>query len=181
MSTPTLRNGMVWMIAGCRAASATALRAETEPTPVARLVPAAASSGTPVGDVGSHARSARFLPGSGLVAVQAGVGAERVAGDAAGPRPEAAGPRVRIVGWQVNGAAGTSLQRMQAQCGALCAFLAHRTGSRGAADVASLKQLVTRVAGGYRVSPTLRVSLSPRVQRVRGQPMTGFSVRIKGV
>ncbi len=188
MSTRTIRNGMAWVVAGALAAASAPLQAETDPT-VARVTPAAAASAAaPVGgEFSPRGRSALFLPGSGLVP-PADVPSEHLTADASGPGPvaEAAGPRVRalILGWPVatpTKASATSLRRTHGECGARCAALVSGVGGHGSANAASLKQLVTRVTGGYRLSSTLRVSLSPKVQRVRGQPMTGFSVRIKGV
>ncbi len=74
-----------------------------------------------------------------------------------------------------------TLQRgSRGECDAVCALVTS-FGGDGREDAVRVRKLAVQLGSGYRLSSSHRLALRPRLQRVRGQEMAGFSVRISGV
>lgn len=91
--------------------------------------------------------------------------------------------RVRISGRPApaTGILPSILQRGRNPCDMLCAVLAYGFGPGGREDAARVRKVLVLARAGYQLSPTRRIALRPRLQRVNGRQMAGFSVRISGV
>ncbi len=91
--------------------------------------------------------------------------------------------RVRIPGRQplATATVPSILQRGPNPCDMLCTVLAYGFGPGGREDAARVRKVLVLARSGYQLSPTRRIALRPRVQRVHGRSMAGFAVRISGV
>ena len=70
-------------------------------------------------------------------------------------------------------------QRGSSSCAALCGVIT-ALGGDGREGAPRARKLAERLSGGYQLSPSHRLSVRPRLQRMHGKRMAGFSVRISG-
>ncbi len=126
-------------------------------------------------------------PGAAALPLRGDADSTSVAAVGGGSVEPGTGPalaRVRIPEGQ-GAPAGTLpsiLQRVGGRpCDVLCAVLDYGFGPGGREDAARVRKVLVLARAGYQLSPTRRISLRPRLQRIHGRQAAGFSVRISGV